>query len=85
MGASPFVGGLRGSVIGEGCPNTENGSGENEVALGENKSTVGVGGDCTNRIPAMLLISCRGFVVMVSARGESKRASEKFDTETSQT
>lgn len=76
MGAPPFVGGLRGSVIGKGGPNKENGSGANVVALGENKSTVGVGGDSTNRIPATLLISCRGFVVMVSARGESKGASE---------
>lgn len=72
MGASPLVGGLRGSTIGAGCPKTEKGSGVNDVALGENKSAVGVGGDCTNRIPAKPLTSCRGFVVMVSTRGESK-------------
>lgn len=78
IGASPLVGGLRGSAAGGGRvnpmmrPKKANGSVGKEDSRGENKPSVGVGGDSTNRIPATSGTSWSGFVVIVSALGESK-------------
>jgi hypothetical protein len=53
-------------------PKKANGSVGKEDSRGENKPSVGVGGDSTNRIPATSGTSWSGFVVIVSALGESK-------------
>lgn len=85
IGASPLVGGLRGSAACAGRPNpiirpkNENGSGGKDDSLGENKPSVGVGGDSTNRMPATSGTSRRAFVVIVSALGESKADSSGYD------
>lgn len=52
IGASPRVGGLRGSTTWGGRPKYEKGSRGNMSSLGEKSPPVGVAGYSTKRIPA---------------------------------
>jgi len=76
IGVSPTFGGLRGSWFCIGRPNGKNGSRGHIVSRGENKPSPGVGGTSTNCIPANEVNgSCKGFLVIVSARGDSSAGS----------
>jgi hypothetical protein len=76
IGVSPFVGGLLGSVTCVGRPKDCNISRGYEDCRGENRLSAGVGGCSTNFIPAISVNeSCKGLLVMVSARGDNKASS----------
>lgn len=90
IGASPCVGGLRGSVMADGppngaandwpndangCPNEENGSLGNMPARGEKRLSPGVGGHSTKRMLGTSWSVCKGFFVIVSTRGDIRGSS----------